>query len=445
MSIIRFEFALDSSRQVLCAVFALCLAPISARSEDWKAVVHPLYSNNVEGVKIDAPEGYTLIDAPSPQAKVLKTITGPTSVKAVGYAEIGSQRFYLNGAGMDSLRSDESFSWIFIPGTGRADFIAATIPAKLIKRETRDFFKSGPETAEIYEESINLVKETKWGPTYRQAEVDFRLPVKVANFRHTEGDAWEVLFTVYPAFESNVYRIPGPAPENYGEPYQALITRPVQRETRLTGRTGAASLKELFVPNTVWAASFSEGRLQQLRIGWHELEPPFEVSRLSAPLFTKTSPMKFRFQAIRLLDAPFFFTITPDEVIGADLTVYDLLADFGGVPIKNPYARSDQDRADEAAILEMMHEQWNLTVGHDLRIRVVVPYSEGRGAMGMLELESFGLGPSFEEESKALTAFQKERTPETPRPESAEWFSNRIEKLGRIPKSQRGEETEMEH
>src|SRR5690606_6391701 len=117
---------------------------------------------------------------------------------------------------------------------GRSEFIASTTPATMVKRETRDFFKTGPQTAEIYEETVNLAPVTPWGADYRRAEIDFRLPAKVAAFR-TIKNTWELELTVFPAFESDIDRIPGPAPELFGEPYQALITRPVQRSVKVVG------------------------------------------------------------------------------------------------------------------------------------------------------------------------------------------------------------------
>ena len=416
----------------IAALMALiCAASTPAAGQEWKALHRHLYAPGGTQTRIDAPQGYRVLDAPEAGAQVLREVPGPLTVEVSGYVERGKSRFYLTPEASELMWEEKPFYWIEIPGTGRAEFIEGTTPATLLKRETRDFFKTGPETAEIYEETVNLATETEWGPGYRRAEVDFLLPVKVVAFRPADDDSWELELTVYPAFDSNVDRIPGPRPELYGEPHEALITRPVQRATMVKGPAGAEKFAGVFAPETVWAASFSEGRLQQMRLGWNEVEAPMEVSRLSPPHFTRSDPMSFRFQVNRLLAAPVTLTLVPDRIVGADITVYDGIAELGGPPAAGE--EGDLDRH--------IHRLWNVTVGPDLALQVVAPLLDGRGAAGMLELESIGLGPTFEEELKALAAFAKADAPLLPPPGSDEWLPVLEHKLGPVPASQRGEES----
>lgn len=414
-------------------LFLLISCPIAqANSQDWKPLLRSLFSHDFLGVEIDAPDGAFLRPEPSSEAPLIRNLPGPLILKASNYVEIGTERFYLTADARDLMFDNKPTYWVSVPGTKRGEFIAATTPATLVKRETRDFFKTGPETAEVYEETVNLAPVTEWGPAYRRAEIDFQLPAKVVSLQESEDDTWELTLTVYPAFESNVDRIPGPAPEVYGEPHQALITRPVQREVRVRGTEQGKKLASLFVPGTVWAAAFSEGRLQELRIGWHDLQPPYEVSRLSAPHVRRGDVLSFRFQVNRLLENPVIMEVTPDLITGVDWTVYDLIAELGGAP----------GEFSDAGFETYAHRLWNITVATDQRIRVVAPLMEGRGAAGSLELESLGLGPSFEEELKALAELSKYTAPGLAAPDSADWFSIRDQDLGPVPESQRGPESE---
>jgi len=149
--------------------------------------------------------------------------------------------------------------------------------------------------------------------------------------------------------------------------------------------------------------------------------------------------MRFRFQATRLLAGPLVIDLVPDRVVGVDWTKYDLIAQLGGPPT-----------AEDQEMLEYFpyyaggvdHGIWNLLLKPDLTLAVVAPLMDGRGAPGMLELESMGLGPSFEEDLRALPEFAKMPLVPLPEPESPEWRTILAEPLGEIPLSQRGEETE---
>lgn len=312
---------------LVTAVLSLSLLTLPGQAQEWKSL---LRMADWGGEVLDAPEGYRILSAPSPDAPVVETVAGPTEVAMVRYLEIGEARYYLTEDQSNLVWDGGTPQWISIPGTERASFIRETIPAQLIKRETRDFFKTGPQTAEVYEETVSLAAVTEWGPGYRRAELDFRLPVKVREVRRNPDDSWEATFTVFPAFDSNVSRLPGKRPENWGEPYEVLMTRPREREVRLRGPQDGERFASLLLPETVWAAEISEGRIQGLRVGYHDLQPPLEVSRLSAPEFVSGREMAFRFSVSRLLADPLVFTVKPDRVTGVDGTYYQGIALLGG-------------------------------------------------------------------------------------------------------------------
>lgn len=400
-------------------------------ARDLGSELRHLFSLDFRGVEIDAPEGVVILESPDAGARVLRTIPDPMTLKATNYIEDGLNRYYLTADGRDLFFEEKPTYWVTVPGTHRAEFIGATTPAVLVKRETRDFLKTGPQTAEVYEESVNLVPTTEWGPEFRRAEVDFRLPLKVSAFRPNDG-GWELDLSVFPAFESDTNRIPGPQPEFHDDPYRALITRPVQREIHVRGVSGAGTLASLFLPGTVWAGAFSEGRLQSLRIGWHDIEPPYEVSRLSPPQIRRGGTLGFRFLANRLLEGPAEIIVSPDRITGVDGTYYDQMALLGGPKGAEP----------EPEFEDYLHRLWNITVAPDGLVTVVAPLLDGRGAAGMLELESLGLGPGYEEELKALAEMGKAEAPPAGAAPSPEWISIFERALGEIPAAQRGPETD---
>ncbi|HRQ89671.1 MAG TPA: hypothetical protein PLA50_12795 [Bacteroidia bacterium] len=417
----------------LAALSALLAHGLQA--QDWRPLLRPTDSFSEDGIEIDAPEGVVVLAAPSADAQTLQTVPGPIALHAVQYLETGGTRYYLTPESQNLLFDGKQPYWVAVPGSNRAKFIAGTTPAALVGRETRDFFNAGPQTAEVYEETVNLEPEVEWGDSFRRAEIDFRLPVKVSEFRSLGEDTWELVLAVHAARESNPDRIPGPQPEVYGEPYQVLVTRPVQREIKVRGNAKAERLATVFRPGTVWAAGFSEGRVQEIRIGWHDLQPPYEVSRLSVPLFTRGGTMSFRFQANRLLDTPVMIEATPDLVVGVDWTVYDLIAQIGG----DSEAEAEEDKELEALNAQL----WNLAVDSRLAITVLAPLTEGRGAAGSIELEGIDLVPTDEEEAKALADMAKAENPPAPIPDSPGWISNAEQDLGSVPESQRGPESQF--
>lgn len=315
------------------------------------------------------------------------------------------------------------------------DWNSQNEPAKLLKKETRDFYKEGPVEAEIWEETVSLISPVSWEATEEpeiiglefERHADFLMPVRVLYFETLDGDQWKLGLSVFPSFDSNTLRIPGPQPEFYGEPFRALITKPKQRELVLTGTRNAAKLKEVFLPGTVWAGAFQDGKLQQLRIGDTDLPPAIEVSRLSAPFFTVTDPMSFQFNATCLNQPPVSLQVTPERLLGADMTIYNFMKELGGPPDENF----------DADWLEYVHSVWNIVVGVDQAVNVIAPLMDGRGAAGMLELESLSLGPDYEADLKALVKFGEEKAPPLPQPPPSGWNDILKSKLGEIPASQR--------
>lgn len=316
------------------------------------------------------------------------------------------------------------------------DLPAVGEAARLIKRETRDFFKTGPATADIYAETVDIDPVVEWGGPFRPVIdgeyplIDFQLPVKVESFL-VDGDAWELALVVFPAFDSDTSRIPGPPPELYGEPYQALITMPRQRAVRVHGEGKAKELAAVFIPQTVWSAAIFNGKVQSLRLGWSDMPPKVETSKLSPPHFSLGDPMTFRFAANRLLADDTIVTFTPDQVLGLDFTDYARLADYGG-----PYGNTEAD-----SVELYIQSLWIIEVTCNLMVSAIAPLIEGRGAGEIIKLESLDLGPSYEDELKALKKFADRPNPHLSLPLPPGWKDILQGKLGNIPASQRGPES----
>jgi|GEM_PF-3983895 len=381
-----------------------------------------------EGFPIDAPQGYRMLDSPSAEGKIVREVPGPVTVTVVNYIERDGQRFYLTTEQQSQWWDDPSgVLWTSFSGTGRTDYIDRSEPARIARRETRDLFKIGAALTEIWEETLPVEPETAWNDAYLRAELDALLPAKILSFRLTTPPAWEATLRLFPAFDSNPERIPGPKPETYGELARALVSLPSQREVILKGDTNGETIRSVLVPNTVWATGFSEGRVQYLRTGWIDVPPMVEVSRLSPPRFTRGDPKSFRFAATRLNDTPALIDVTPGRIRGADFTDFLQIAMMGG-----PFGSGD-----EGDMNLYLQEQWNIELGSDQEVVVVAPLAEGRGAAGMLELESLSLIPSYREDLEALSAFGAQPAPDTPEANTPGWFSVLEQKVGEIPASQR--------
>lgn len=374
---------------------------------------------------LDAPEGVTLVAQPDAAAPVLKRFEEPGFVRVIRYVESGGARFYLPKEAIDEKTyAQREVGWIVVPGPGRRDFIAGTKPARLLKKEQRDDPKLGPVNAEVYEETVPVAEANTWGDGFRRAEIDFAFPVKVVSFGGGGDGSWEAVFTVFPAFNSDVGRIPGPEPEFYDDPYRALITMPDRREVTLRGSARLDEYRSLLVPGTVWAAGMSEGRIQCLSIGYSWLPPEIECSPLSNPAIRRGDRLDFRFRAAKLDGTFVTLDATPDRILGIDYTNYDVLAKLRPEPPDPEFPQS-----------ETWAEEWNILLNSRHEIVVVAPLMEGRGAAGMLELESLDLGDTYEQDLKALRAFWDVAPPEFTSAEPG-WALYTEEPMGAIPASQ---------
>lgn len=394
-------------------------------AQDFKKSFRRTVLENFEPPVLDAPKGYTILSAPSPQSAATRVVAGPTEIQVDGYVENAGNRYYLTRESFLAWFDDiEPKEWILIHNTGRSDFIARTIPAKLVGREIRDLFKDGNIEASIYEETVPVQSFTCWGKEYRHSDIDFLLPVKVLSFRKEEAGEWSATFSVFPNFNSESQRISG-IWDNSDAEAKALITRPASLEVSLKGDRSSETISKILQPGIVCAAAMSEGRIQKLKVG--ELYPRwFNISTLSPPQFQIGDALSFRFQATRLKAEPVFIEITPEGIIGSDFTDYSRISTMGP-----PFSDDRNPRFEQ--------NNWSVEIGPDQLVKVVAPLSEGRGAAGMLELESLGLeseSNDYENDLEALLSLNKQKPPKLPSTSEGGWQSILQKKLGPVPASQ---------
>ena len=428
----------------LCAFLLALSCIISTR--DAFAQIHQRFEVGSEFL-IDAPDGFSVVSRLEAGARIRETTREPSTLTVSGRFEVNAGVCYYDpkDAWLKGERRD--VGWIVVHGRGREGFVNATRPARLIKKEEGEDNNGAPADIEVYEETVPIAEVSEWGASFRRAGIDFAMPVKVESFREMTGSGWEVSFTLFPAFDSNVYRVPGYLekmkqkndiidaayrngtgfPKGYRPVMHSLITLPDRRAAKLRGSGRAEEFRALLLPGTVWAAGMSEGRIQSLSIGYSWLPPKIECSPLSDPIFSRGERISFQFLTTKLEGTSARLSTTPDQIVGIDYTNYEDLASL----------RPEQMEFNDGS---PMPSEWNILLNSRHEIVVVAPLMDGRGAAGMLELESLGLGDTYEQDLEALGEFWKKSPPQFPSAQPG-WFRYLDRNLGPVPASQRGPET----
>lgn len=379
-------------------------------------------------IEIGTPQGILLADAPgAPGAPILGNET--SSLVVAGFVEKGGTRYYVADESYQAwLDSQRPVAWTVIPGGG----ILPPRPPLLSKGPGIDPDSGEDAEIEVYEETVELAESAAW-PLAPAAETDFVLPLKVESAIATEDGGWRATFTAFPNFDSDPARLgfPDPSFNQIGQPgayvIRQLVSKPARKSVVLTGTAQAERILRVLQPGAVFAGRFADGKLHFLEVG--DTMPSVVTSTLSPPHFQQVMGwMAFRFRVSTLGGGSAEMAFSPDKISGADYTNYALIADFGP-----PFD-------DLAGIPEWTMSEWSIELHPDQTIHVVAPLMEGRGAPGALELESLGLGPSYEEEIALLENFTGDR------PENLGavpgWISILERKLGPVPEQQRIPETE---
>ncbi|MEM6279516.1 MAG: hypothetical protein AAF733_08565, partial [Verrucomicrobiota bacterium] len=318
------------------------------------------------------------------------------------------------------------------------------LPPLKEKVTSPDPYTGEPVTVELYEESVSIEEIHEWPVASDPAAVPRFYPTVVLKVNEAEG-FFLIDLQIYPHGDSTMTGYPFFTPPYDPDaameypPARRLVSRPDKSVIRLKVPLAEASklgLKNLLKRGLVYSGRFEEGKLVRLSIGgdyWSEIAP---VSRLGAPLFALGEKMSFQFPATRIEGAATSISLTPDSITGVDFNNYDFLATMGP-----PYG-------DMSTPIELQ-DSWAVDIEGSLKLVVIAPLMEGRGAGGMLELESISLEPVVpglsEPEFSAgdLKAF-REVLPASfdlgNLPEG--WKSILQEKLGQVPEGQRTPETD---
>lgn len=373
-------------------------------------------------LKVEAPQGYQEFPTPGGNGGA-RNHPGATTLELVGFVEKSGVRYYLTVQAQDRwFDTGGEPSWVVITGGG-------VFPEKppLLSRGPGTDPDTGEEvTIELYEETVQLANQVTW-PLPVSETVDVVLPLKVKSSADLGGGKWNAVFTVYPNFDSNIGKFGFATPSfkqmssGTEQVRRMLFSKPSAREFTVTGNSQGPRIASVLKPGVMFNGSFRGGKLFRLKAG--DIWPAIVASsRFSPPAFRKVlGQMQFHVQATTLDGGQVGLDFVPDKILGADFTDYNLIAQMGP-----PFD-------DQQGFPEWTMSEWSIVVRSDQTIRMVAPLMEGRGAAGMLELESLELGPGYEEEIELMKTFY-ERLP-NPVPVPPGMQSILKSKLGPVPDS----------
>ncbi len=382
-------------------------------------------------IPVTAREGAAILSAPVHNATVVKELAGPFSFSAHGFVESDGVHLFLTEAAYNQWLDKQTIpEWIRV--NGKAEF--PPLPRLIYQGKGIDPDTGEEARREVYEETVPINPISIW-PAKSPAGQDVVLPVKVTSAIENKSGGWDAVFTVYPSFESNIWKFgfPEPSYNQLSDPAnnvsRRLISKPDIKELTLRGSSGTERFLGVLKPGIVFNAHFTEGKLHYLEAG-DNWPPVVAASHLSPPLFQASadSEIVFRFGVSTLDGVHTVIEVMPDKVTGADYTNYNMLAQFGP-----PFH-------EDTGIPEWTMSEWSIELNSDLTVHVVAPLMDGRGASGMLELEGLELGPSYEDEIKLMKSFVQVRPPNLP--DAAGWRSIIKDKLGAIPAAQRIKESD---
>lgn len=393
-------------------------------------------------VELSAPSGYKTHAAPVAGAAATGEITGPAKVGVLGFVEANGTRFYVTAESYNSwIKTQDLLVWISCGGTE----VLPPMP-RLISREPGIDPNSGEDALiELYEDDYHVLPETRWPIPATDGRIH-TFPAAVLSSKPGPDGRWLVDLQLFPNGDATLAPYPFTSPSfremGNGAAYtlQRLISRP-DRASVLLGidlakEQASTPPMEMIAPGMVFLAAFKDGVLVRLSVGgdaWSEGAP---VSRLSAPVFKRDEVLHFGFLATKITgEKTTSITVVPDLVAGADYTKYSLIEAMGA-----PFGEYDPAE---------FQTNWTLHLESDLKTRLLAPLYDGRGAPGMLELEGLDLDPVAP--AAGTTAYTAEQLADftaiipaafEPGAVPEGWSSILQGKLGKVPASQRGPESE---
>jgi hypothetical protein len=397
----------------------------------------------IGAVDHSAPEGYRIVAAPSAGGATVETVAGPVKIVVIGFVDAEGRRYYLEGETYRRwIETGDAPVWIVTGGTEQLP----ALPRLLATVPTEDPDTGDATTVQVYEETSVVLPESRWPIARPVAKAPRkRFPAAVVS---AEPGAVDFQLFANPDAPCTGYPLAEPSFRERQEGKAGPLFRLVSRADRALFRlvSDRAFPEGLFTAGLVWVAEFEEGRLVELSTGgdaglfgdggreYFGASEPLPVSHFGAPGFHRGETLEFAFPATLLPGGEAVLRVRPDRIVGADYTRYDLIAKMGP-----PF---DEDRTAEIQRL------WFVRLSGDLKVEVVAPLWDGRGAPGMLELEGLSLevAPAasaiYSEEQFAAFSKKEISSELDPARLGEGWRSLLAEPLGEIPAAQRGPETE---
>jgi hypothetical protein len=389
-------------------------------------------------IEIELPGAFRIYASPAAGAAAVAEKTGPVRVLVTGFVEGAGKRFYVTEDSYSRwIDTQTGLVWLSADGGEKIP----PLPKYLARKPGIDPDSGEDVVADVYEETYAVQPVTRWPAEPVEKEILDSFPAAVLSIEPGTAGLWTVEFQLFP----NADAFPGKYPffdPSYRElmsgaptPLVRLVSKPDRPTFRLEMAVPEKDTTIVIAPGMVFLASFREGTLARLSMGtdaWSELSP---VSTLSPPVFRSGGNLEFSFVATRIKADPVSIRFQPDRILGADYTKYDLIAAMGA-----PF--------DEYSPVEYQ-SGWTLFLEADLTTKLYAPLYDGRGAPGMLELEGLDLDPAPAEtgppvySAEDLVAFRSVLSGTLPViPAQDGWKSILETKLGDVPTSQRGPETE---
>lgn len=418
-------------------LIVLSLIPSLSRAlepweDDFKRFLNP--------IEIELPGTFQTYSSPTAGEAPVAEKTGPVKMLVTGFVEVSGKRFYVTEASYSRwIDTQSGLVWISAAGGEKMP----PLPTFLFRKPGVDPNSGEDVMVDAYEENYSVLPVSRWpGPLSQSKNQNLdSFPAAVLSAEPGDGGLWTVEFQLFPNGDAFSGKYPFSEPSyrelNSGapSPLVRLISKPDRATFHLEMAATGRDSKIVIAPGMVFLASFREGSLVRLSMGtdaWSEISP---VSTLSAPLFRRGEALEFSFVATRIKTDPVGFEVRPDRILGADYTKYDLIAAMGA-----PF--------DEYSPAEYQ-TGWTLALEADLTTILYAPLYDGRGAPGMLELEGLDLDPAPTPagppvySADDLAAFRSVLSGMLPTGATPDgWKSILKTKLGQIPTSQRGTETD---
>lgn len=393
-------------------------------------------------VVLEAPTGMTVLDRPAIDANVLGSTSDPQRGLVSGFVPLGSMRYYVTKESYDAwLDTGKAPSWLYFDGKE----VLPPLPKLLKSVQGTDPDTGEDALIEVYETTVKLDVASEW-PVADAGTYDAFFPATVKLGGPTGETGWEVLFELHPNKNAPLFDLPF-TDDSFEEIMSGkannkivhLLANPSDTKYVLSGNGNRENILPLLRSGIVYLAAFKNGKMIRLSTGGDAWSSPAPTSRLSIPVVGRGESISFLFYASSRTGSPVQIQCTPNRIVGADYTKYSIIENMGA-PFQPETANDIETQTN-----------WTLYLHGDQTIALAAPLWDGRGAPGMIELESIGLDPAPPAATtqsglsnwQPMAEFAKVLPPDiTQQQIPAGWTPLTKGKLGPVPATQRILETD---